>query len=436
LIDSTTTGPEWGQAYTYDGWGNRTSQTLTKGGNQSYLSYNGLTNRITTAGYGYDANGNLTTMPGVSGLTYDVENRLLTANSETYSYGPDNRRVWLRKSAGTEYIYFYGITGRRIGVYRKFTNLSLNYLSLERDEVYFAGKRIKSGSLAVTEDRLGSTRKEGGTASKFYPYGEEFGAGTAEDRTKFATYHRDSGTSLDYADQRYYDRLSGRFLTADTVEGKPCTPQSWNLSAYVQGDPVGFNDPNGALPANVSYGGGFGCLPMDSFAPRDTIDASSPCPPGFTIAYGQYGASKSRLRQVRDAFEGLGGLIEDWDYANDSGTRFNITLSAETFMTAFWPQLAGAGAGGVVLLGGGPVTWTVTVTGAIIISGVVLWQTGVLQDILSKASKSARQLIECSNQYARDLKNCAEAYPPGADRQACFAAAKAAFDRCLGRGVN
>jgi hypothetical protein len=28
------------------------------------LTYNGLTNRIATPGYGYDANGNLTSMPG------------------------------------------------------------------------------------------------------------------------------------------------------------------------------------------------------------------------------------------------------------------------------------------------------------------------------------------------------------------------------------
>ena len=75
LIESTTTGPEWGQAYACEGWGNRTSQTLTKGGNNRSLSFGGLTNRISTASYGYDANGNLTTMPGVSGLAYDVENR-------------------------------------------------------------------------------------------------------------------------------------------------------------------------------------------------------------------------------------------------------------------------------------------------------------------------------------------------------------------------
>ena len=40
------------------------------------------------------------------------------------------------------------------GVYRKFTYLGSPYLTLVRDEVYFAGKRIRSGGVAVAEDRL------------------------------------------------------------------------------------------------------------------------------------------------------------------------------------------------------------------------------------------------------------------------------------------
>jgi RHS repeat-associated protein len=158
--------------------------------------------------------------------------------------------VWLKKAEpnNTEFFYFYGIGGRRMGVYRKFINGGNARLSLERDEVYFAGKRIRSGGYAVAEDRLGSTRKGDGVASKFYPYGEEFGATpTAEDRTKFATYYRDSGTGLDYADRRYYDKASGRFLTADPymASGGPEDPGSWNRYAYVAADPVNFNDPIG-----------------------------------------------------------------------------------------------------------------------------------------------------------------------------------------------
>jgi hypothetical protein len=49
-------------------------------------------------------------------------------------------------------------------------------------------------------------------------------------------------------DQRYYDYGAGRFHTPDPA-GKqavdPKNPTSWNLYAYVNDDPVNFNDPRG-----------------------------------------------------------------------------------------------------------------------------------------------------------------------------------------------
>jgi hypothetical protein len=46
-----------------------------------------------------------------------------------------------------------------------------------------------------------------------FPYGMEVGTATAKDRVQFATYFdSDEGT---YADQRWYDRSTGRFYTPD-----------------------------------------------------------------------------------------------------------------------------------------------------------------------------------------------------------------------------
>src|SRR5436189_1268377 len=64
LIASSTTDPSWGLSFGYDGFGNRLSQTLTKGSGPTVsLSVNAASNRINSTGYAYDANGNLTTMP-------------------------------------------------------------------------------------------------------------------------------------------------------------------------------------------------------------------------------------------------------------------------------------------------------------------------------------------------------------------------------------
>jgi RHS repeat-associated protein len=75
---------------------------------------------------------------------------------------------------------------------------------------------------------------------------------TANGQDKFATYYRDVN-GLDYADQRYYWSAMGRFLTPDPYQasGGPTDPQSWNRYAYVQGDPINYNDAAGLARAAI-----------------------------------------------------------------------------------------------------------------------------------------------------------------------------------------
>jgi RHS repeat-associated protein len=77
---------------------------------------------------------------------------------------------------------------------------------------------------------------------------------TANDRTKFATYTRDSYTGFDYADQRFYASTYGRFNTPDrswkSVDGS--NPESWNRYSYVNGDPVNGNDATGLCTVMIS----------------------------------------------------------------------------------------------------------------------------------------------------------------------------------------
>ncbi len=81
------------------------------------MNVNPANNRITTSGYSYDANGNLTAMPMLT-LSYDIENRLKQAThsvngTDQYAYDPSNRRVWKNDSLG-EKVYFYGVDGLRL----------------------------------------------------------------------------------------------------------------------------------------------------------------------------------------------------------------------------------------------------------------------------------------------------------------------------------
>ena len=58
---------------------------------------------------------------------------------------------------------------------------------------------------------------------------------------------RDSETGFDYANQRYHNPGTGRFLTPDPYQNSagPTDPGSWNRFAYARGDPVNRFDPTG-----------------------------------------------------------------------------------------------------------------------------------------------------------------------------------------------
>ena len=67
LISAVTTDPAGGQSFSYDGFGNRTGATVTKGsGPSSSFTIDAATNRIINAGFGYDANGNMTAGGGTA----------------------------------------------------------------------------------------------------------------------------------------------------------------------------------------------------------------------------------------------------------------------------------------------------------------------------------------------------------------------------------
>jgi RHS repeat-associated protein len=252
LISAATTGPEWGQSFGYDGFGNLLSQTVTKGSAPTLsVNVNPATNRITTGGYGYDANGNLTSMPMLT-MSYNVENRLVQATDTTngtdqYGYDPAGRRVW-KHQGDFDYVSFYSVDGTVLGTYLD-TGAGFGYGEGGLN-VYFAGKLVAmrmyswAGGVAAHEDRLGSVARRGSTNRKYFPYGEE-PTTTAQNETKFGTYYRDQTTALDYAQNRYYARTIGRFTTTDPYPGNLGSPQSLNRYTYVGNDPVNRNDPSG-----------------------------------------------------------------------------------------------------------------------------------------------------------------------------------------------
>ncbi|HZU29040.1 MAG TPA: RHS repeat-associated core domain-containing protein [Bryobacteraceae bacterium] len=248
----TANTSQWGFSWTYDGFGNRTQQTLTQGsGPTSSFSVDPATNRISTAGYTYDANGNPTAYGSGVALTYDVENRLATYNgSVKYAYAPDNHRVWNLDASSNQWVWFYGPDGAQMGTYKIVVNGTTLSLTTQDTSVQFAGTPVTAQSQTVLVDRLGSVRRWGSTSSNYYPYGEEQTT-TAQARTKFGTWYRDNATGFDYAVNRHY--IVGRFLTPDPygTSMEFGIPTSFNRYTAVWDDPLNVGDPVG-LAADYS----------------------------------------------------------------------------------------------------------------------------------------------------------------------------------------
>ncbi len=249
----------WGQSFGYDGWGNLVSKTPTAGhtGTAMSLSVDGATNHVTSGGFAYDANGNATTIPATPNisLTYDVENRTGGTRYDQQNQPLDRGGV----------CNLYGLRGERLGTFSysagySWTNVvvdqygdtvsigtpTVTQTQLTRN-IYFGGRLIQSNGVTVATDRLGSARAdENGNQAEFYPYGEKVSSGlTTPDL--FGTYSRDSGTGLDYANQRWYSSTYGRFTIVDPAADSADTndPGSWNRYSYVVGDPANRFDPSG-----------------------------------------------------------------------------------------------------------------------------------------------------------------------------------------------
>jgi RHS repeat-associated protein len=80
----------------------------------------------------------------------------------------------------------------------------------------------------------------------YTPYGEPLWAqGTASSRYAFTGEDYDSYIKLLFLRARYYSPETGGFLSKDVWQGDYTRPQSLDGWAYVEGNPINFNDPTG-----------------------------------------------------------------------------------------------------------------------------------------------------------------------------------------------
>ena len=227
---------------------------------------NPATNQITTPGYAYDLNGNMTN-DGLNTITYDAENRVVSSSGApgtgAYVYDGNGLRVekCLPNCTGTNPTTVYIYSGHQ--VIAAYDNGAVP-TAPSREYILAGGTRlakIASGatvyyhrdqvSVRVTTDSNGNVVSQQG----HYPFGENwYQSGATPNSTppnplptdqQFTTYQRDFESGNDYALAREFVSRLGRFSSLDPLSGNTADPQSLNRYSYVENDPIDLLDPEG-----------------------------------------------------------------------------------------------------------------------------------------------------------------------------------------------
>ncbi len=259
-------------SYVYDRYGNRWQQNALQGGWSSNLSFNPATNQINSAGYVYDAAGNLIN-DGVHSYAYDAEGNLLQVDggsTATYQYSALNQRVRIDEGGNAEG-FIYNQSGQRASMW------NINSGSQIRGDTYWGGLPVEFNSNGqanyVHADWRGTDQvytSYNGTFEEGQFSGLPFGDGSGATGSGFEPwvsaqmdkdYYNSSDSGTDHAQFRQYDDGQGSWMSPDPYSGSYdfSNPQSLNRYSYVMNNPLTFADPSGLDGDNpITTGGGVG----------------------------------------------------------------------------------------------------------------------------------------------------------------------------------
>ena len=207
-------------------------------------------------GESYDANGNVTSTGGKT-FTYDSDNRLKSMNggAVTMVYDGDGNRVAKTVNGVTTR---YLVDDLNPTGYAQVLEETVNG-SVQRSYSYGL-RRIDEIQLVNNTwmlsfygyDGFGNVRQltnVTGSVTHTYAY-DAFGnkidsTGTTPNNYLYRGEQWDSDLGLYYLRARYYNPLTGRFMTRDPEDGNPVDLKTLHKYLYAGGDPVNKIDPRG-----------------------------------------------------------------------------------------------------------------------------------------------------------------------------------------------
>jgi RHS repeat-associated protein len=282
-LSTSTVSGQAAQSFTFDDTGNITTKTGV--GSYVYPAQGPSAVRphaiqsipgVGTGNFGYDTNGNLTSIPGVmtgTWTSYDMPQSITKngtggTNASTFTYGPEHQRTKQVRSDGLTVVYAgaqevetkggavtvktYWPYGVGVEIDRPVAGAAptneLNWMHVDR-----------LGSPIAISDNIGSLRER----LAYDAWGKRRtlnGAplnGTATpnsidgitDNRGFTGHEMLDLLDLVHMNGRIYDPLFGKFLSADPLIQDPMNGQSYNRYSYVLNNPTNLTDPTGFAAA-------------------------------------------------------------------------------------------------------------------------------------------------------------------------------------------
>jgi RHS repeat-associated protein len=277
------------QRYSYDQVGNilaivhqsgagSFTRNYSYGAESNRLLGHSLAGTVGTVSFTHDTHGNMTSMPHLSGLTWNHQDHLSSVDlggggTAYYTYDAVGQRLRkvLQRQGGLveERIYLGGYE-----VHRRRLNGTLTF---ERSTVHVTDDKRRVALIETTTldssppsssvriryqiaNHLGSTGLELNEVAalisyeEYHPYGttslwlHEGAAEVSERRYRYTGKEKDDETSLYYYGARYYACWLGRWISADPAG----LTDGVNRYCYVSGDPVAKVDPSGAEGRTVT----------------------------------------------------------------------------------------------------------------------------------------------------------------------------------------
>ena len=380
-ISLAPSGKNGSVGYGLDPVGNRTSDTSSLSGISSgSFSFN---SDDQLASESYDQNGNVLATGGKS-FTYDSENHLtsMTASGTAASivYDAFGNRV-SKTVSGVTTSYLVEDDVNPTGYPQVFDELTNGAVT----RTYSYGlQRIDEDQVISSTwtpsfygyDGSGTVRQLtnlAGTVTDTYEY-DAFGnevnhTGTTPNNYLYRGEQYDPDLGLYYLRARYYNPLTGRFMSRDPEDGNQADPRSLHKYLYAGGDPVNLVDPRGqelfeyARLANkalstVSFINAFGCVASIGFAAAGSqlnvltgVGAASSawgCVTSYLYSTNKYALAFKSGVDVGFCVFSVGQLVYDInEYENDNGSESDIYVDGFGGAIGCGVTLAG------MLLGGG-----------------------------------------------------------------------------------